>query len=455
MKYRALFAACALLVGVGAQATVVLDDFGSGNFSHTISSGSGFSFQNGSMVGGDRLSWHSISANPLALSHNLTVINGIFSAASKTQVDPYTEVAYGYAPSGTSWTFEDMNLDLSGENKFQIVALSNDQPGTIGVWVRSGTSTSSVTLNLLPNMISTAHTYVFDFSSYSGINFADVDQVVIQLDNTASGDTVLDEFKAVPEPMTMSVLGLAAFFRRRKKKAAGERAKLESTPVKPRNLILTGTVVASLVAAQSASALVVIDDFSTGSANITTSGAVVTAFQNGSMLGGDRMMQAFVSGNTFGLGFDVDVTTGTLAVTSQPGVNGWGKVGYGYAVGPLFDDLNVDLSAENKFEIQVISNDEAATVTIAVRSTQQNPTSLIMVTKSLSGGNVNTPTLLTYNFSEFTGFNFNDVDQILVQIDPDTSGDIAIDEIRAVPEPASMLALAAGGAWLLRRRKRS
>ena len=224
--------------------------------------------------------------------------------------------------------------------------------------------------------------------------------------------------------------------------------------MKLKSLTTLACLAAAFVSTQAAFALTMIDDFSSGSANMSISTGNQTIFANGTMVGGDRMMYAQVLGNLFGLSFDVDVQTGTLSVTSQSGVDGLAQFGYGYAAGPSFQDMNLNLSSETGFNMMVLSNDQPATVTIAVRSTQQNPSSMIAVTKNLAGNMVNTPNLVSWNFSEFAGFNFSDVDQILVEINPTNSGDVTIDWVSAVPEPASMIAIAAGAGLLAARRRR-
>lgn len=222
--------------------------------------------------------------------------------------------------------------------------------------------------------------------------------------------------------------------------------------------IYKGLLVLSAVSAAVASqALIVIDDFSTGAVNMTTNGATMYSFQNGSMVGGDRFTELNVSGNQFGLQYAVDTTTGLLSVSSQPGVDGNTKLGYGYldtGTGAGFDNMSFDFSGESRFEIDVFSNDLPATITIALRNSVFNGGTILMVTKNVAGGMVNTPQTITWDFTEFGGFPFNDVDQILVDIETAESGDITLDEIRAVPEPGTMIALGAGAALLASRRRR-
>ena len=221
---RNIFLGALAALAVASQANIMIDDFSSGSGSDTIvATNTNFVFQNGTMLGSDRLVWHTISANPLNLDHKATVINGIFSAAAKSQVDSMTQLGYGFQPVG-GFTVQDMNANFSAESRFRVTCLSNDLGGTISVNVRSASQFSGAyvasTLNLVPGMNSTTHTYEFAFSSFTGFNFADVDQVVLVIDNNASGDTIIDTFEAVPEPTTMALLGLglAAVAARRRKR---------------------------------------------------------------------------------------------------------------------------------------------------------------------------------------------------------------------------------------------
>lgn len=203
-----------------------------------------------------------------------------------------------------------------------------------------------------------------------------------------------------------------------------------------------------------ANANIMIDDFNTGSATSTINSGFQYFSQNGSMVGGDRVVYAEVGSNAFGLDLSVDTITGVLSVNSQSGVDGLAAVAYGLnlvsASSTSFDNLNLDLSGESAFNVTTLSRDGDVDIRFSVRT---SPNTYIHVTKSLVGSAINTPEVVTFNFSEFTGANFADVDQILVRFDTANSGDIAIDSIEAVPEPATMVVLAAAALAAARRRK--
>lgn len=224
-----------------------------------------------------------------------------------------------------------------------------------------------------------------------------------------------------------------------------------------KKLIKASLGLVALGAVVPASALIVIDDFTSGAVNMSISSGSSIMFQNGTMLGGDRYTELLVQSNGFGLEYSVDAAAGTLSVSSQPQVDGIATLGYGYADNggsAIFDNLNWDFSGESLFEIDVLSNDQDAVITIALRSTTSNPNTIIMSSKNISGGLVNTPTTLTWSFADFAGVDFTDIDQILVEIETGESGDITLSEIRAVPEPATLVALSMGAAALVARRRK-
>lgn len=218
-------------------------------------------------------------------------------------------------------------------------------------------------------------------------------------------------------------------------------------------LILTAT---SILAAGSANALIMIDDFTSGagSNSLSTPGTVYYS-QAGTMIGGDRVGSITVTGNAFGLDVEVDTAAGIMSMNSQSGVDAVLTTNYGYQLmsptSTAFDDLNMDFSGENQFQIRTISRDGDLRIDFLVRN---SPNSFVSVSKTLLGSSINTPELVTWNFSEFAGIDFSNVDQVLVRFDTANSGDVAVDYIQAVPEPATLTILGAAAALAAARRKR-
>jgi hypothetical protein len=111
----------------------------------------------------------------------------------------------------------------------------------------------------------------------------------------------------------------------------------------------------------------------------------------------------------------------------------------------------MDFSGENQFEIRTVSRDGDLRIDFLVRN---SPNSFVTVSKFLVGSAINTPEVVTWDFSEFAGVDFSNVDQVLVRFDTANSGDVAVDYIKAVPEPATLTILGAAAALAAARRKR-
>ncbi len=199
---------------------------------------------------------------------------------------------------------------------------------------------------------------------------------------------------------------------------------------------------------------VVLDSFSDGDINDTITGGSNASHTAATVPGGVR--KAYhddFDGNAFGLASNVTVTNGVYSQSAQSGVNPWALIGYGYDTSGNLADLNADLSAFNAFVVTVVFNDISADLRFTVTSsTYGSSTSSIY---NIGIVPLNTPVDVVVAFSDFS-FAMDDIDQIDMIIDGVTSNDIVIDEFQAVPEPASMVLLAAGiGAVIARRRKQS
>lgn len=210
------------------------------------------------------------------------------------------------------------------------------------------------------------------------------------------------------------------------------------------------------LAAIQANAIIMVDDYNSGSGSGNINSGTGYFFQNGTMVGGDRLNYLEVTGNNIGLSFDVDVLSGIISFSKQPGVSGIGQVRYGYQPSgntSAFQDMNMDFSGENQFKVTVLSNDLAGNLRLRLRSNTSNGGMFYISSKAIAGG-INTPTDVTWNFSEFSGLNFADIDQVVLEVATATGGDIAFDDLRAVPEPASMIILGGAAVAALARKRR-
>lgn len=193
----------------------------------------------------------------------------------------------------------------------------------------------------------------------------------------------------------------------------------------------------------------VLDDFSDGNmSNAITSGSFGQNYA-ATVPGGMRGIYHEVTSNDFGLTHKDVVTNGFYASASKVGVDGLSKINYGLLAD--LSELNADLSSFNAFCITVLSNDLSADMTMTVTSTASGDvTSLVHNVGLVPSGS---PQLVVFNFSEFSGMDFSDVDGIQIKIDGVKDNDIQLDDFKAVPEPASMVVLLGGAALALRRRK--
>lgn len=222
---KAWFIAGLAVVAVGASAqAITIDNFNTGSFSSVINSASSFSSQAGSMTGGARFSYHEVESNPFLLSHTLQVTSsGVANVASKSGLNAFGWFGYGFNASGIANA--DLNLNLSGRDRFRVGVLSNDQDLRLEIRLRSSSGSGSFVSSFITvpgRDPSVASTETVLFSSFgAGVNFADIDQIILLLDSSTAGDVIVDNFEAVPEPGTMLALaaGVGVLAARRRKKA--------------------------------------------------------------------------------------------------------------------------------------------------------------------------------------------------------------------------------------------
>lgn len=206
-----------------SNAVVIIDDFDTGAYDEHISSGTAFSSQSGTMVGGDRYTQMTVTSNDFGLNIQTDIQNGTYSLSSQSLVDGFSKLSYGMQGANNAPTFDDMNLNLSGESAFAIDVLRNDFAANITVSVRSASQNGGAFMNFVAVAPATTSgsTVMVDFSNFAGFNFADLDQVMFTIDTPKSGDMTIGRAAAVPEPATMSILavGAIAAIRRRKSRA--------------------------------------------------------------------------------------------------------------------------------------------------------------------------------------------------------------------------------------------
>ena len=222
-KFLTLITLTAITTAAFAQ-VVTIDDFNTGAYNRNITTGSITERQTGSMLGGQRLVTTTVESNAFGLQIQSDVVGGAYSLSSQPQVDGLSQLRYGFGLTGSTITNSDLNANFSNQNAFRFNFLSSDAAGTLTMAVRSGGGSFVTRSVSFPgNSVNVPFTREIAFSDFGGgVNFADIDQMILTLDTAASGDVTLGSFEAVPEPGTMAVLtglALAAARRRKARKA--------------------------------------------------------------------------------------------------------------------------------------------------------------------------------------------------------------------------------------------
>ncbi|MBI5705750.1 MAG: PEP-CTERM sorting domain-containing protein [Armatimonadetes bacterium] len=213
------------------------------------------------------------------------------------------------------------------------------------------------------------------------------------------------------------------------------------------------------LAGSAMAAPIVVDDFSSLSqtSSVVGLGFHSTWASGGTMLGGSRALQTSTFTSDVGLSSGIDCLAGpgVCALSNDFGNASSFWLGYlctGASGGNgLFysTSTNADLSSWGAMELDVVRADLAFSVTVIFVS------EFSIGGWSKSFGPVASPTTITVASTDgaFGSYDSANVDQLIVQIDPVKNGDLTLDEIRLVPEPASLATLGLGALALMRRRK--
>lgn len=226
------------------------------------------------------------------------------------------------------------------------------------------------------------------------------------------------------------------------------------------------TIFALISTLSAAQAVILIDDFSSGSSTLvdTTPGSITASFQSGlSNFGGTRAHLLRQVTSPLNGTSTSEVNSGlfgsnTLESTSQMSLN-WGTSGISSdQQSVLFADRNYDFSANQKFRVHVNSASARTRISLLLIDSASNQQARIAEDSITLFSAINTPTILTFDFTDTPsfiapGFNFGEVDLFRLEVNSPASGGYAINRVEAVPEPATMSALLLGAGMLVRRRR--
>lgn len=211
-----VYAALGAIAVAGAAHAFVIDDFTTGAYSVTlVTPGStDTAFRGANVLGGIRTTRLTVESNPLFREITLDVGNHFAISDSGTLADSHVRVGYGYAEApGGGLQVNELNLDLSGQSAFLVDFLANDLNNDvtvyIGTWNGSSLNLSTVSAVAIGDGGAAPSTLSLPTSGLSGTaSLSNVDVLVFQFDNQASGDFALSGFAAVPEPASMMAIGI-------------------------------------------------------------------------------------------------------------------------------------------------------------------------------------------------------------------------------------------------------
>lgn len=233
----------ALLAGVllvcGAQANILIDDFTSGFNSASTSTGFYYDTVAVAAQGGHRYVDHRFDANPLnrpILTDVNAGVPGHMFIEAGSGVDGQSFVVWagrinnvpnsgpGVVSRGDFAGIAG-SLDLTSELGIQVDYINNDQSST-EIYIEVWDSNFNVNSALFVPVAAGNGSYFAAFSNFvifqgTGVDYSDIRGIAVGLDLPTGNDITLTRVEAVPEPATMTILGLgiAGIAAQRRRKA--------------------------------------------------------------------------------------------------------------------------------------------------------------------------------------------------------------------------------------------
>lgn len=213
----------------GSNFTITQVGVGSQTVTNTALSASTVINPTGGTNAGIRISRGHVTAGTNAITVDNTGTNDQLNVGLGSATSGHFHLYYGYnafnaalAPNAQLvGDYNDLSRDFTGggNNSITLSALNPDHNGGITILLISGRGTGSevVATASVPYVTGNPsnQTLTFFFSSFAGINFADIDQIIVEPtgDIPPAGDLSLDNIvvtvSAVPEPATYALMGLS------------------------------------------------------------------------------------------------------------------------------------------------------------------------------------------------------------------------------------------------------
>lgn len=217
MAGRLCIVVLAGVLATSAHAAIVIDDFSTGPYSASLSNlASDAALQSAAVPGGTRATQVSITANPISQTARFDISGGLLTLNGDIFVQTFSGLAYGFEAAGP----DDLNLNLSGDDRFRLNFLANDLPLNLTMQVTTNGVVTATAPQVVPGGITSITAIDVPFSAFAGANFSDIDQIRFLFSTSPSGDFALSNLStvAVPEPAALSLIGagMTLFLRRRR-----------------------------------------------------------------------------------------------------------------------------------------------------------------------------------------------------------------------------------------------
>ncbi len=201
------------LLCTGFAHAVMIDDFASGSYSGSLSSGSMIVQQTGTMIGGQRDVLMTVTANPFSQQLNQTIGGAMSVTSTGAGLTARIGLQYDFFdvenPVGNTLNSGPgfAAINLIGQ-VIRLEFLSNDRDLTSRIEL-AGSGVSAYNW-VIPGNQDVPFTVDIPVSLFTGsVDLSHVDLITMYFDTRPAGDFALGSFQAVPEPTTFVVIACA------------------------------------------------------------------------------------------------------------------------------------------------------------------------------------------------------------------------------------------------------